>query len=158
LLVRLRPNAAYAGILLIGVSVVVYGVFRSDAVGVVIAVAGGVFLVLLGYPVVLSTVFRVPVMAIDRDGIRLPLMGVRLRWHEVRAVKRTADLRGPAGSSVLLIIPTDAKSTLSQARPWLRRELRANLTRHGTPVVLTGRSLDRSLDEITAAIHTRSPS
>ena len=153
LLVRLRPNLPYVMCMLIFGAVVAYGVARAGLLGVVIAVGGGVLLALFGYPVIVSTACRVPVLAVGDDGIRLPLMGVRLGWPEVSSVKRGADLR--AQQSLLLIFPADPQAALSQVRPWLRRQARADRARYGTPIAVSDRSLDHSVDHIAAAIRRR---
>jgi hypothetical protein len=93
----------------------------------------------------------VPGAAVDGDGIRFPLMGVQLAWPEVRLVKRATGLRGRA-QPVLLIFPADPRATLSQVRPWLRREARGTVARYGTPIVVSGLSLDRSVDDIAATV------
>ena len=123
----------------------------ADLPGAVIAIGGGLALAVFGYPFVVSTVCRVPVVAVDGDGIRFPLMGVQLAWPEVRLVKRATGLRG-RGQPVLLIFPADPQATLSQVRPWLRREARGTVARYGTPIVVSGLSLDRSVDDIAAAV------
>ncbi|MBO0812179.1 MAG: hypothetical protein J2P23_09040 [Microlunatus sp.] len=74
LIVRLRPNAAYLALLAIGIAVIMIGAFVGGAVGVVLIVCGAVLAVALGFPVVASTVFRVPVIAVGPDGIRMPLV------------------------------------------------------------------------------------
>lgn len=76
----------------------------ADLPGAVIAIGGGLALAVFGYPFVVSTVCRVPVVAVDGDGIRFPLMGVQLAWPEVRLVKRATGLRGRR-QPVLLIFP-----------------------------------------------------
>ena len=38
-------------------------------------------LALFGYPVLVSPAFRVPVITVGEDGIRLPLVGPSLRWY-----------------------------------------------------------------------------
>jgi hypothetical protein len=110
-------------------------------------------------PFVVSTVCRVPVVAVGSDGIRFPLMGVHLAWLEVCSVKRSTCLRGRA-QPVLLIFPADPQATLGQVRPWLRQEARQNIARYGTPIAVSGPSLDHSVDDIAAAIHQcrRTPS
>lgn len=158
LIVHLRPNMPYLAILLIAAVCVAYGITLSGVTGSVIAVAAGVMLVLLGYPVVLSTVCRVPVIVADGDGIRFPLMGPRLAWADVASVRRSVGGRVRAGSlPVLLIYPADAEAVACQVRPWLRREARGNLARYGTPIAVSGMSLDRSVDDIGAAIRGRMP-
>jgi hypothetical protein len=156
LIVHLRPNLPYLAILLIAAAGVACGVTLAGVPGAVIAVAAGVMLVLLGYPVVLSTVCRVPVIVADEHGIGFPLMGPRLAWADVASVRRSVGGRGRAGSlPVLLVYPADAEAVACQVRPWLRREARGNLARYGTPIAVSGVSLDRSLDDIGAAIHQR---
>lgn len=155
LLVRLRPNGPYLLFMLIAAALVGYGIARADVLGTVIAVCGAVWLVLFGYPVVVSTVCRVPVVAVGDDGIRFPLMGVRLGWPEVSSATRGTALRGRARTPVLLIFPADPQAALGQVRPWLRREARGNLARYGTPIVLSGRSLDHSIDDIATAVRQR---
>jgi hypothetical protein len=157
LLVRLRPNAPYLLFMLIAAASVAYGVARADLLGVVIAVAGALLLALFGYPVVASTILRVPVVVVGNEGIRLPLMGVRLGWSEVSAAKRGVDLSGRARKQVLLIFPAAPNAVLDQVFPWLRREARGNIARYGAPIVLSGLSLDHSIDDIAAAIHQHRP-
>jgi hypothetical protein len=157
LLVRLRPNGPYLLFMLAAVAAVVFGATRGDLLGTVIAVCGAVLLVLFGGPVIVSTVCRVPVVAVDESGIRFPLMGVRLSWDEVAAVRRTAALRGRTSTPVLLIVPTEPQVVVDRVRPWLVREARGNLARYGTPIVLSGQSLDHSLDAIATAVRHRLP-
>jgi hypothetical protein len=152
LLVRLRPNGPYLLFIVIAAAVLGYGMAQADLLGTVIAVCGAVWLVLFGYPVVVSTLCRVPVVAVGDGGIRFPLMGVRLGWSEVSSATRSAALRGRARAPVLLIFPADPQAALGQVRPWLRREARGNLARYGTPIVLSGLSLDHSLDDIATAV------
>lgn len=156
LLVRLRPNLPYLAFLLLGAAAAAYGVSLAGVLGAVIAAAAGVMVVLLGYPVVLSTVCRVPVLVADDDGIRLPLMGARLVWADVASVRRSTGGHATTGTlPVLLVYPADPAAVAGRVRPWLRREARGNLARHGTPIVLSGASLDKSLDDIDAAIRLR---
>jgi hypothetical protein len=150
LLVRLRPNRQYLALVLIGVTVLAIGLVTGGGVGMAITAGGAVLVVLLGYPIVVSTLLRVPVIAVQEVGIRFPLMGPRLPWTAVADVKPALGPR--PGSSLLLVVPVDPAGTLRQVRPWLRREARANLVRYGTPLVLSDLSLDRSLDEIAAAV------
>ncbi len=42
-------------------------------------------------------------------------------------------------------------------RLWLRWEARRDLARYGTPIVLSGLSLDHSIDDIAAAIRQYRP-
>jgi hypothetical protein len=137
---------------LAAVAPIAYGAGRGDVLGDVVAVAAAVLFALLCYPIIASTVFRVPVLVVDDNGIRLPLMGVRLSWAELATSKRSTDLRGRLPAPVLLIVPTDPEAALARTHPWLRREARANLARHGTPIVLSGQSLDHSLDAIAGAL------
>ncbi|MCO5973342.1 hypothetical protein [Actinoallomurus soli] len=155
--VRLRPNGPYLLFMLAAVAALVFGVTRADLPGAVIAVCGAVLLVLFGGPVVVSTVCRVPVVAVDESGVRLPLMGVRLSWDEVADVRRTAALRGRTSTPVLLIVPTQPEIVVDRVRPWLFREARGNLARYGTPIVLSDQSLDHSLDDITTAVRRLRP-
>ncbi|MEV5708649.1 hypothetical protein [Actinoallomurus sp. NPDC052274] len=157
LLVRLRPNGPYVLFTLAAVVAVVFGVTRADLLGAVIAVAGAVVLVLFGGPIIVSTVCRVPVLAVDESGIRLPLMGVRLSWDEVASVRRSAALRGKTSTPVLLIVPTRPEIVVVRVRPWLLREARGNLARYGTPIVLSDLSLDHSIDDIVTAVRRRRP-
>jgi hypothetical protein len=152
LFVRLRPNGPYLLFMLIASAVVGYGVARADLLGTIIAVGGAVWLVLFGYPIVVSTICRVPVVAVGDDGIRFPLMGVRLGWREVSSATCSAAMRGHARAPVLLIFPADPQAAIGQIRPWLRREARGNLARYGTPIVVSGLSLDHSIDDIAAAV------
>lgn len=147
-LVRLRPNTQYLLFVVVGVLLICYGLTAGGVVRIGLIAAGVLLAVLLGYPIVLSTVFRVPLIAIDDAGIRLPLMGPRLSWAEVAGVRPGVRNNFP----VLLLIPTDPAAVVARTRPWLRAEARTNLAEFGTPVVLMAQSLNRSLDEIQAAI------
>ena len=158
LLVHVRPNGSYLLIVaatLVGVAVGVTTLLRGGAgpeiLGAVVLAGSAVVLVLLGAPIVVSTLFRVPALVADGDGIRLPLMGVRLTWPEVRAVTTLVPLAGRSRPAVL-IVPTDPRGVVRQTRPWLRREAEANVARHGTPLVVLAASLNRSADDIAAAI------
>jgi hypothetical protein len=151
LLVRLRPNGPYLLFMAVAAAATVGEVAQAGPLGAVVAIAGGLLLVLFGYPVVVSTVCRVPVVAVDGDGIRLPLMGVHMTWAEVSSVKRSTSLRGRA-RPVLLIFPASPQAAVGQARPWLRRVARRNIARYGTPIVVSGLSLDHSVDDIAAAV------
>jgi hypothetical protein len=152
-LVRLRPNTQYLGLLLIAALLTVTGVGIDGVFRVVLVTCGGVLLVLLGVPVLLSTVLRVPTVAIDEEGIRLPLMGVRLTWTQIEMVRRTTRADIP----VLLVVPTAPDDVLRQARPWLRTELRRNVIRYGTPIVVPGPSSDHTVDDILTAVAARRP-
>jgi hypothetical protein len=152
-LVRLRPNTQYLLFVVVGVLLIAYGLTSTGAVRLGLVVAGAVLALVLGYPILLSTVFRVPVVAVDEAGIRLPLLGVRLAWPEVAAVRPAMRANFP----VLLIVPTDPPAVLTRVRPWLRGEGRSDLKQFGTPIVLMAQSLNHSLDEIQAAIDERRP-
>jgi len=161
LLVHVRPNGSYLLIMAAALVAVGFGVttlFRGGAgpeiLGAVVLAGSAVVLVLLGAPIVLSTLFRVPALVADGEGIRLPLMGVRLAWTEVRAVTTLVPLAGRSRPAVL-IVPADPHGVVRQARPWLRREAEANVARHGTPLVVVAASLNRSADDIAAAISVR---
>lgn len=163
---RFRPNAVYVVAVFAAIAAIGNGVrliVRESGFGAVVDVfgfvggmaglCGGVaLLALLGVPIVASTVFRVPVVAVDEAGIRLPLMGLQLGWAEISAVTMGVRQRGRTSSPVLLIVPADPKAVIGRTRPWLRSEVRANLARHGAPIVLHSRLLDRSLDDIAAAV------
>lgn len=156
LVVRLRPNMYYLGFLLVAAAALGYGITLAGVFGAVVAVCAGVMLVLLGYPVVLSTVCRMPVIVADDDGLRFPLMGPRLAWADVASVRRSVGGRLRAGSPpVLLVYPADAVAAVGKVRPWLRREARSNLAAYGTPIVVPGASLDQSLEDIDADISGR---
>lgn len=149
LTVRLRPNGAYLAFLAIGLATLAYGIARVSVPGLV---AGGLLTVLFGAPVAASTVCRVPVVAIDERGLRMPLTGVRLAWPEVVGARPGVRLGGRAPRPVLLVVAREPGAVADRVRPWLRREARTNVTRYGTPIVLAAASLDRSLDEIAAAV------
>lgn len=158
MLVHVRPNGAYLLIMAAaicgvgaGVAVVLRGGVANGVLGAVVVASGGVLLALLGMPIVVSTLFRVPALVVDDAGIRLPLMGVSLAWTEISSVTLLAQPSGRPRRAIL-IVPTDPDDVVRQARPWLRREARANLGRHGTPLVVPGASLNRSLEDIVAAI------
>jgi hypothetical protein len=84
LLVRLRPNAAYLALIAAGVAMIVFGATQDGVLRLVLVACGVLFVVLLGAPVLVSTVGRVPVLSVDGAGVRLPLMGVRLGWELVK--------------------------------------------------------------------------
>lgn len=151
LFVRLRPNGPYVLFTLVGAALVAFGVAQADLLGTLIAVSGSVLFVVFAGPIIVSTVCRVPVVAVEESGIRFPLMGVRLSWRDVATVKRSATLRGKTHTPALLIVPTEPEAVLGRVRPWLRREARGNIARYGTPIVLSDLSLDHSIDDIAAA-------
>lgn len=155
--VRLRPNGAYVAFLVIGVVLVVLGAVRGDVLGAVLIVCGAAFAVLLGYPVVVSTVLRVPVVVVGPEGIRLPVMGVRLGWEEIVEVRPAVRVRGQAQTPVLLVLPVDPDGTVRQARWWLRREARNELASLGAPLVIDDRSLDHTLAQIRDAVAMHQP-
>ncbi len=107
---------------------------------------------MFGYPVLVRTICRVPAAAVDPEGIRLPLMGVRLRWPEIADVRPAVRLNGRTSTPVLLVVPTDPDAAIAQTRWWLRRDARADLDRLGAPIVLDERSLDHTLADIRAAV------
>lgn len=146
--VRLRPNTAHVALLVLFAVVAALGAVVGGFLGYAMPIIGVALVVLVGYPVVASTVLRVPVVAVDEAGLRRPLMGLRLSGAEVSAVRPSVDSRG---QPVLLVVPVDAQAAVRRAGPWRRAELRTNLHRYGTPIAVNGRSLDRSLDEIAAA-------
>lgn len=152
LLVRLRPNAAYVFFLLIGPVAVAFGAVRGGVLGIVICCFGVLLFVLFGYPVVVSTVFRVPVVAADQHGVRFPLMGVRLSWPDVTSVRVGAALGKRGTTPLLLVFPADPEAAVRQARPWLRSDARKSLARYGTPLAISDHSLDRPAAEIAAAL------
>jgi hypothetical protein len=158
-LIRLRPNWAYLRLLLLAGVLVALTLTVDGALGLALTIGCSVLLALLGYPVVLSTLFRVPVLAVTGAGLRMPLMGVRLPWSQITGTSRVVrPERGRrADTALLLIHPADPQATLRQVRPWLRRETRQNLARYGSPIVVSDLSLDRSLAEIEAAIAEHLP-
>lgn len=155
MLVRLRPNGPYLLVMLVCALLIVLGLVRAGLLGALVATGGGVMLVVFGHPVLASTIGRVPVLAVGDDGIRLPLMGVRLGWAEISTVRRGA---APGGSApVLLIFPADPAAVIARMRPWLRRTARDDLVRYGTPIVVRDASLDHSIDAIAAAVRRHHP-
>ncbi|MBL7493679.1 hypothetical protein I6A60_34875 [Frankia sp. AgB1.9] len=154
LTVRVRPNRLYLLIMVMGVVALAWSVVQGGPLGVVGAASSGLVLAILSYPVLVSTVFRVPVIVIGDGGIRLPLMGVNLPWE---GVSSTAVGAHPRRLEIppLLIFPVDTEHTLRQVRPWLRREARGDIARYGSPIALLDLSLDHSVDDIAAAIALR---
>ena len=153
-LVRLRPNTQYLLFVVVGVLLILYGLTAGGLVRAGLIVAGVAMAALLGYPIVLSTVFRVPLIAIDDTGVRLPLQGVRLTWAELADVRQGIRNNFP----VLLLIPADPAAVLTRTRPWLRATARADLTEFGTPIVLMAQTMNHTLDEIQTAITHHRPS
>jgi hypothetical protein len=158
LVVRMRPDVGSLVFILCSAAGVAGGILLGVAFGGVIAVFGGlialgagVMLLRFGYPVIASTVCRVPVLVVDHDGIRFPLMGPRMAWADVASVERI--LGGRSGSlPMLLVHPADAEAVIRQARPLARGGARAYLVRYGTPFAVPDMWIDRSLDDIGAAI------
>ncbi|GHJ42700.1 hypothetical protein Cs7R123_00420 [Catellatospora sp. TT07R-123] len=157
LLVRIRPNLPYLALLALGAALVVFAGRIGGELRPFLFGGGLVLLVLLGYPVVVSTVLRVPVLAVTADGVRLPLMGVRLAWDEIAEVRWDVKSSATRSMPVLLIVPTSPAWVLLRMRPWLRSEGRAHLARYGTPIVLPDVSLDRPLKDVAAAISNGLP-
>jgi hypothetical protein len=158
LVVRMRPDGVSLVFILCSAAGVAGGILLGVVFGEVIAVFGGlialgagVMLVRFGYPVLASTVCRVPVLVVDHDGIRFPLMGPRMAWADVASVKRI--LGGRSGSlPMLLVYPVNAEAVIRQARPLARSGARKYLVRYGTPFAVPDMGIDRSLDDIDAAI------
>jgi hypothetical protein len=158
LVVRVRPDGGLLVLILCSVVGVAGGIALGVVFGGVIAVFGG--LIALGavftlvdsvYPVLASTVCRVPVLVVGDDGIRFPLMGPRMAWADVASVKRI--LGGRSGRlPMLLVYPVDAEAVIRQARPLARSGARKYLVRYGTPFAVPDMGIDRSLDDIGAAI------
>ena len=147
----MRPNAAYLALMVAGVPLAGLGLGMAGVSRWLVIAAGAVLVVVFGVPVLISTVFRVPVLVVDDAGIRLPLMGVRLAWAEVAAVRQTSGPTRPA----LLIIAVDNRVALSRMRPWLRSEGRTNIARYGTPIVVPEHSMDHTLEQMQSAITGR---
>jgi hypothetical protein len=118
-LVRFQPNAAYLAFLALCVSHWARALTFGGLIGVVVTVSGGLLVVMLATPIVISTVFRLPVLVIDGDGLRLPLMGVRLSRSEIIRVRQAIEPKRAA----LLIAPADGSAVVRR----LRAEGRANL-------------------------------
>jgi hypothetical protein len=59
-LVRLRPNAAYLALIAAGIPMIIYGIASDGVLRLVLLVSGVLFVVLIGGPVLVSTVGRVP--------------------------------------------------------------------------------------------------
>ncbi|MEU7823250.1 hypothetical protein [Catellatospora sp. NPDC049133] len=152
MLVRIRPDTRYLTLLGLACVPVLLGVLMRGRSGLAVSVAGAAFLLLLGYPVVVSTLLRVPVLVITDEGLRMPLMGPALGWDEIADVREDVKVTGSRPVPVLLIDPTEPQDAVWRMRPWLRGEGRANLARFGTPIVIQGASLSSSLDDIHAAI------
>jgi hypothetical protein len=148
-LVRLRPNASYFGLLALGAALAGLGITMGGLVGALELAVGAAFVLILGAPVVISTVFRVPLLAVDGTGVRLPMMGVRLAWAEIAAVRPGVS---PADRPVLLIVPADPQGAVRRMRPWVRSEGRTNLGRYGTPIVIPEQSMNRTVAEMRDAI------
>lgn len=62
-------------------------------------------LALFGLPIVVSTILRVPVLAMTETGIRLPLMGVKMRWAAISSVRFSTRPPGTGSNPVLLLPP-----------------------------------------------------
>ena len=135
-----------------GAAGVVFGVTESGLLGVVLIVGSGLFLACFACPVVLSTIFRVPVVVITGEGIRFPLMGVHLEWSQISSIRVSPGSVERSRVAKLLIFPTDIQEVTGQVWPWLRSDLRRDLSVYGTPLVVSDKSLDHSLEDIVSAI------
>jgi len=144
----LRPNTAYLAFLTAGVAAIISGFMFSGFARIFIIVGGVALAVLLGGPVLASTVLRVPILTVDAAGVRFPLMGVRLGWADIMAVRQSIT---PARAA-LLIVPRDKEAALRQMRPWLRAEGRTNIASYGTPIVVSQHSIDHKLEDIQSAV------
>jgi hypothetical protein len=151
--VRLRPNVWYLLVIVLAAAVVTYGATQALMLAIVTTSGGLLMLAVFGYPVVVSTICRVPVVVVDSTGVRFPLLGVRLGWGEVARVAIRSDTR-----KMLLIYPVDSSGVFRQMRPWLRSQARTEFARHGTPIVVGDRSLDHSVDDILCAVNRFRPS
>ncbi len=153
LVVRLRPNLPYLGYMLCLAIGLGYGVNMGGVLGTFIAATASLTLTLIAYPLILSTLCRVPVIVADDEGIRFPLLGPRLPWADVTSITR-GTRRGarPGSPAVLQMHPADPQAAIGQVHPWLRREARKNLAWYGTPFIISDLSMDTSLDEIAAGI------
>lgn len=147
LLVRLRPNLAYVGFLALGLLLIVLGAVESGFIRYLQFFCGALILLGFGAPLVVSTVFRVPVLTVDAEGARMPLMGVRLQWTDMVGVRQVP---GPR-RTMLVIYPRDPQAVINQARPWVRGDARRALARFGSPITLSQQSMDHTLDEIQSA-------
>lgn len=157
LLVRFRPNASYLRLFASAALLVALGVTTftgSSALRIFLIAGGGVLLALLGPPVILSTVFRVPILVVDDNGVRLPMAGARLAWADIARVTEAPGPRNP----VLLIVPADAPAALRQMRPWLRAEGRKGIARYGSPLVIAQELTDSTHAEIQSAVAHFCPS
>jgi hypothetical protein len=156
-LVRVRPNASYLVMVIIAAGLTVFGVARGGWSGVAVACAGGFLLVLFGYPIVASTLLRVPAVAVTGEGIGLPMMGPKLSWADIVDVRTAVKLSGQRAVTVLLIVVTRPDDVIAATRPWLRQEARSNLARFGTPIVIADASLDQPVDAILDATRRHRP-
>ncbi|MEV0270448.1 hypothetical protein AB0H43_16830 [Hamadaea sp. NPDC050747] len=109
------------------------------------------FLAGLSSHVILSAVFRVPAVRIDRDGIRFPLIGVALPWEDVDEIDDQTRTSDGSDLTVLRVIPVDDDAVLRQMHFWLRRQGQANLDRYGTPIVFVGEAFDQPLHHVVYA-------
>lgn len=147
-LVRLRPTAAHLTLVGLGVAAIGLGITMDGVLRFLLLASAVVFVVGLGTPLLVSTVCRVPILAVDETGIRLPLMGVHLGWAEIVAVRQSSGPDRP----MLLIVPADPQAVLKQEWPWLRSDGRTNIARYGTPITVAQPSVDHTLHDIQSAI------
>jgi len=160
--VHLRPNTAYLIILAVLAAAVGWGVLlvataaesKTRAGGWLLIVSSTVFLLIFGFPVVASTLLRVPVLIAENGQVRLPMMGPVLARTEITAIADGWRTAGSRQFPVLLVRVTDPAAVIARTRPWLRGDARRNLQRHGTPIVLAGESLNRPLTEIAVALRS----
>jgi hypothetical protein len=158
LLVRVRPNAGYLVFTAVCAAVAVYAFAHGGVAGVVAGCVLSAMLIFVASPIILSTLLRTPAVVVTEEGLRFPLLGPRLRWDEIAAVRRSVALVGPRPRPVLLIVPTVAEAVIRQVRPWLRPDVRKNLARYGTPLALFDNVLDHSVDDIFAVVQRYRPS
>ncbi|NUR69372.1 MAG: hypothetical protein HOU81_00985 [Hamadaea sp.] len=109
------------------------------------------FLAGMSSQTILSSVFRVPAVHIDREGIRFPLIGVALPWDEVDEVDDREKTSGGSNITLFRVIPVDDEAVLRQMHFWLRRQGRAYLERYGTPIVFFGEPFDQPLHHVVYA-------
>ncbi|MFF5078623.1 hypothetical protein ACFY36_16350 [Actinoplanes sp. NPDC000266] len=119
----------------------------AGAIGPAWLAVGGAGLALLAVPILLS-VFRVPVLRVDEEGMRLALAGVRLSWADIDYVTEAPG----QGHPVVLIVPKDVPATLRQMRPWSRAGSRKGIAKYGTPLVLARELTDEAHAEILPAV------
>ena len=135
------------------------------AVAVTLAIGNPIFYVPVIAAMALLTIFfaynairwlrpRNAVAILDRQGVRIPSVGVEVAWHElseIRILPLRAAPRDRPRSCVIAFVPVDAERFLDQMPARKARAAQRALRYYGSPLVLPDQVLRQSAHEIAAA-------